>query len=287
MYQGSKLIDNWLFSFMMINVLWILIEKIHSHEKQTLYRILLLIVILSIPLIARYLWEINIFIPFARLIFAGLLVYCIQYAFKAQQERANLTLEKEQLQSENYKTQLQEITTKIDPHFLFNSLNTLRSMVRQKHPHSESFIVNLSDLYRKMLKHNREGSLPLSDELELLSAYLFLMKTRNEDVVQIEMEIDASLEQRLIPSFALQTVVENCFKHNSMTSKSPLQIEIRNLGNDHIQVRNNLQAVINDDEASGEGLRMLERRYELLAVKDGVTVDQDDKHFSVKLKLLS
>ena len=80
-----------------------------------------------------------------RIIFAAILFLIIQYALKAQENISRLRLEKEQIQTENYKAQLKVLRNQIDPHFLFNSLNTLRSMVRQQHENSEKFVISLSD----------------------------------------------------------------------------------------------------------------------------------------------
>ncbi|MEL7063062.1 MAG: histidine kinase, partial [Bacteroidota bacterium] len=96
----------------------------------------------------------------------------IQYVLHSQRKSSRLFLEKERLQTENYKSQLQVLQAKIDPHFLFNSLNTLRSMVRQSHENSEQFILSLSDFYRQTLTYNENTQLQLSEELAVLESYI-------------------------------------------------------------------------------------------------------------------
>ena len=222
-----------------------------------------------------------------RLFFLGVLCLSIQYALKAQRNISHLQLEKEQIQTENYRTQLKAIRAQIDPHFLFNSLNTLRSMVRQQHSHSEKFIISLSDFYRQTLKHNDNNTLPLSEELSVLESYLFLMKNRNEEAVSVDICIDESLHPFHLPSLALQVVTENCFKHNSMTSKMPLQIKIYNTDDYYIAVSNNLQPKLGDPDSSGYGLELLRKRYELMNVPQGILIEHTSTHFTVKLKLIS
>lgn len=214
------------------------------------------------------------------------LILSIQYALKAQQNIARLSLEKEQLQSENYKTQLKALRAQIDPHFLFNSLNTLRSMVRQHHANSEKFVMSLADFYRQTLKHNENTPLPLSDELEVLKSYVFLMKSRNEGSVSVTYAIEEGSDQMHLPALALQVVVENCFKHNSMTAKSPLNIRISNTEDGYIEVCNNLQPKLGNDDPSGLGLEMLRKRYELIKIPQGVVVTETPDTFCVKLKLI-
>ncbi|MEM7373798.1 MAG: histidine kinase [Bacteroidota bacterium] len=218
----------------------------------------------------------------------GLFLFlAIQYTLKAQENISQLQVEKEQIQTENYKTQLQVLHAKIDPHFLFNSLNTLRSMVRQSNSNSEQFILSLSDFYRQTLKYNENTRLQLSEELTVLESYLFLMKNRNEDAVFVDITIDQSLYSRFLPTLALQIVVENCFKHNSMTSNMPLHIDISNTDDGYIEVTNNIQPKIGAIESTGYGLDTLTKRYELMNISKGILVEQSPDQFLVKLKLLS
>lgn len=221
-----------------------------------------------------------------RVIFGLTLLLIIQYALKAQQNIANLLLEKEQIQTENYKAQLKTLQAKIDPHFLFNSLNTLRSMVRQQHANSEKFIISLSDLYRQTLQYKENTTLPLAKEIVVLESYLFLMQNRNEKAIKIKLQVEESLHNLHLPTLALQVIVENCFKHNSMTTKNPLHIEIKNVGDRYIEVTNNIQPKIGETESSGYGLDLLKKRYELLDVKNGIIIEETSDQFRVKLKLI-
>lgn len=231
--------------------------------------------------IEGYKWydTVRIFLP-------SILIIAVQYALRAQQNISRLQIEKEQMQTENYKAQLKAIQAKIDPHFLFNSLNTLRSMVRQQHDNSEKFIISLSDFYRQTLKYDEDTTLPLSEELTMLESYLFLMKSRNEDAVVIELDIDEKLHPFHLPTLALQLVVENCFKHNSMTSKKPLHIDIYNTEDYYIVVSNNIQPRISPQDSSGYGLKLLRKRYELMNIKQGLIIEQSPDLFTIKLKLI-
>jgi sensor histidine kinase YesM len=221
-----------------------------------------------------------------RIILGSILFLAVQYALRTQQNNARLQLEKEQIQTENFRVQLKELRANIDPHFLFNSLNTLRSMVHQQHVNSEKFIMSLSDFYRQTLKHNENTTLPLSEELEVLQSYLFLMKNRNEEAVSVTIDIDESVHHYHIPTLALQVVVENCFKHNSMTSKQPLNIGITLTKDYSVRVCNNVQARLGNEESSGYGLELLRKRYELMKVTNGIKVQETPDQYCVELKLL-
>ncbi|MEO1255644.1 MAG: histidine kinase, partial [Bacteroidota bacterium] len=253
-----------IFLYIMWHCLWYLGEAKKDKNKR-------LIAINLGVLIVIFFWSLFLFAPeyvealnllsLARLSLVIILFLSIQYALRTQRNIAQLLIEKEQIQKENYRVQLKALQAKIDPHFLFNSLNTLRSMVRQRHVNAEEFIISLSDFYRQNLKQNENATLPLSEELMVLQSYLFLMKSRNEEAVSIKLNIDHSLYSFHLPTLALQIVVENCFKHNSMTSKMPLQIEITNTDDFYIVVTNNLQPKIGQREPSGYGLDLLRKRY--------------------------
>ncbi|WP_449399567.1 sensor histidine kinase [Chryseobacterium wanjuense] len=189
------------------------------------------------------------------------------------------------MQTENYKVQLEALRTKADPHFLFNSLNTLRTMVRHRDPKSEQFILSLSDFYRQTLRYNESTLIKLIDEVKVLESYLFLMKNRNEEAIQISIHIAEELYEYQIPTLALQTVVENCFKHNMMTSKMPLNIDIQSVAN-YIEIKNNVQPRITNSSSSGYGLENLKKRYELLNIENGMDIESTDDYFLVKLKLI-
>jgi len=189
------------------------------------------------------------FYHFTRAVFPTVLIMIIQFAMQSQQSVLQLTLENEQIQTENYKAQLKDLQAKIDPHFMFNSMNTLRSMVRQNHPNSEKFVISLSDFYRQTLKYNENTTIALLEEIEILQSYLFVMKNRNQDGISIHFNIDDSLYQYHLPTLALQ-------------------IKIGEL------------------DSSGYGLQSLEKRYELMNISKGVIIEKSSKQFSVKLKLI-
>lgn len=220
--------------------------------------------------------------------FLFLIFLIIQFSRESQRKVDQLRIEREQLSKENYKAQLQSLRNQIDPHFLFNSLNTLRSMVRQNHSNSEEFIFNLSDFYRSTLKYSEEPTLSISAELALLNSYLQLMKSRNEEAVDFKIStIEKPYTNFILPSFALQNVVENCFKHNSMSSKKPLHIQILGTTDGYIEVSNAVQEKLTQDSTTGMGLKLLERRYKLLGIDKGVIVSKQNGIFKVRLKLIN
>ncbi|MDP9955483.1 sensor histidine kinase YesM [Epilithonimonas hungarica] len=288
----SLILFRWVAVSTMLYLLWILLDYIS--KKAETYRFLksiiaataLLIVVYNIFLLTPLFQNKNLKWMFVVRYFIAIIPFLIiQYAFRANKKVAQLELEKQQIQTENYKVQLEALRTKADPHFLFNSLNTLRTMVRHQDPKSEQFILSLSDFYRQTLRYNESTLINLIDEVKVLESYLFLMKNRNEEAIQISIHIAEELYKQQIPTLALQTVVENCFKHNMMTSKMPLNIDIKSIDN-YIEVKNSVQPRISNSSSSGYGLENLKKRYELLNIENGVDIESTDDYFLVRLKLI-
>lgn len=288
----SLILLRWASVSAMLYLLWILLDYI-SRKAET-YRFLksiiaataLLIIVYNIFLLTPLFQNKNLKWMFVVRYFIAIIPFLIiQYAFRANKKVAQLELEKQQIQTENYKVQLEALRTKADPHFLFNSLNTLRTMVRHQDPKSEQFILSLSDFYRQTLRYNESTLINLIDEVKVLESYLFLMKNRNEEAIQISIHIAEELYKQQIPTLALQTVVENCFKHNMMTSKMPLNIDIKSIDN-YIEVKNSVQPRISNSSSSGYGLENLKKRYELLNIENGVDIESTDDYFLVRLKLI-
>lgn len=267
------------------NVLWYLSDLKSRYQKWLVFLvpagilILMYIILnlLNVPIRWNY---------FVRGFFVWVLFSIIQYALRTQTNIAKLKLEKEKLQTENYKAQLTALHARIDPHFLFNSLNTLRSMVRQQHSNSEEFIISLSDFYRQTLKYKEDTTIQLSKELDVLQSYLFVMESRNENAISINLDINKELYQMHLPTLALQIIVENCFKHNSMSTQDPLKISIRSTKDHYIQICNNMQPKFGEIDKSGYGLKLLRKRYALMEVEEGVIINENLDSFCVKLKLI-
>ena len=260
--------------------LWDIQQSSRRWNALGLFGIMLILAVLHF-----YIFGTRVEFELIGLLFPIALFLTVQYALRSQQKASHLFLEKEQLQTENYRAQLKTLRTQVDPHFLFNSLNTLRSMVRQGHNHSEQFILSLSDFYRQTLKYSEEVRLAVSEELKVLESYLFLMKKRNEGAVFVDINIDSSYHRLFLPTLSLQIIVENCFKHNSMTISNPLHISIFTKDG-YIEVVNNIQPKLGAVESTGNGLELLVKRYKLMGVNEGVIVDESSDRFSVKLKLL-
>ncbi len=193
-------------------------------------------------------------------------------------------LENERLQQQNLQKELSALKNQLNPHFLFNSLNTLNSLIREN-SEATMFVNKLSHMYRYILQSGERDLVCLKDELKFLDSYAFLIKTRyRQACFEIDMDIDEHHYHQEIPPMALQLLVENAVKHNEISKNCPLQLRIYSEGN-YIVVRNRLHSRISEVEGTGSGLLNLDKRYMLLRKKK-IIIEQDDTFFTVKLPVI-
>jgi len=192
--------------------------------------------------------------------------------------------EKELLKRESLHAQLDALRTQINPHFLFNNLNTLTAIIPDDPETAVKFVQQLSKVYRHILEVKDEPSIPLRDELSVLNSYAFLLQTRFGQNLHVKVEIeDALLEQKVAP-LSLQLLMENAIKHNVVSEDHPLFIHI--YANDgKLVVSNNLQLKKQASESTGIGLENIRQRSRLLTDKL-VEVVAGPEHFIVSIPLL-
>lgn len=208
-----------------------------------------------------------------------LVVYVVELIERLRQEKIEVLT----LQRENTETELAALKSQIDPHFLFNTLTTLSSLVRMNSKEAVSFVDHMADTFRYMLENRKQKVVTVRDELSFLQSYIFMMKKRFEDGLYVDMNILEEHLDRGIPQFALQAAVENAMKHNIVSTKQILHIEMRSDG-DCIAVWNNL----NEKKSShgyGIGLDNLAQRYWLIGKKI-LKVTKGAHYFQVTLPLI-
>ena len=174
--------------------------------------------------------------------------------------------------------------TQVNPHFLFNNLNTLAAVIPEDPDLAVEFVQQMSKVYRHILEVKDESSILLKEELDVLKAYGFLLKTRFGKNLDIEINVpDEKLKQRIVP-FSLQLLMENAIKHNIVSSEKPLKITVF-AENGNLLVSNNLQMKNQVNESTGIGLDNIRNRYKLLGDKE-VKVFDNGESFTVSIPLL-
>lgn len=180
----------------------------------------------------------------------------------------------------------QLLLQQIHPHFLFNALNILKSLIKRNPEKAEDYLVRLSDFLRASVSGNKSGLASLHDEVKLCTDYLEMQKVRFGDALSFSFNLqDAENRRKVLPVFSLQPLLENVIKHNELTEAAPLNISI-DQQNDWITVANNIQLKTTIEDSTGSGLANLAERYNLLS-GDEIEIKDDGHSFSVSLKLLN
>ncbi len=191
-------------------------------------------------------------------------------------------LEKEKVKTEMMVYKYNALQNQINPHFLFNSFNVLSELVYEDQDLATRFIRQMSDLYRYVLATRNEDLVPLSDEINFINSFIFLLETRFEKRVDIQNELTAQPGEQIVP-MALQVLVENAVKHNEATSTKPLNILLKRNG-ETIVVSNNLQLKSNVEDSTKTGLTYLKGRYDYLGKT--IEVIENGESFRVELPII-
>lgn len=194
-------------------------------------------------------------------------------------------LENARLKFANTEAINQLLRQQIHPHFLFNALNTLKSLIRRHPEKAEEYLIHLSDFLRASISKGHKDIISLRDEIKLSVDYLEMQKMRAGEALKFSIDIDQqALANRWLPAFSLQPLLENAIKHNVLTSEDPLYLDVIQEG-DYLKVVNNLQVKHQTEASTGSGLMNLSERYKMLTGED-ILIEDDGRTFTVKIKIL-
>jgi len=191
----------------------------------------------------------------------------------------------EQLRRKNIESHFETLKNQVNPHFLFNSLNTLLVLIDEDVIQARNFVEKLAAYYRYTLQVNEKERVALNTELELLENYMYLLKCRFGENLILESDIPRKIENDLVIPLSLQMLVENAVKHNVISKSKPLQIKIYFQDN-FLIVENNLQKRETLDSSNGIGLENIRSRYKIVFNKD-ISIEISNSLFKVSLPLIS
>lgn len=206
---------------------------------------------------------------------------------KSHSRMRSMEIQAEQLKKENALAQFQALKNQVSPHFLFNSLSILSSLVHVDANLSEKFIDQLSKSYRYILEQKDNETVSLGTELDFLNAYAFLLKIRFENKFDIKVSItEREAEKYQVAPLTLQLLIENAVKHNRMSQKEPLIVKIL-IKDDYLVVINPVRprSEVERITSTKIGLTNIKNRYQLLTVRPA-QVERDQELFTVKIPLL-
>jgi two-component system, LytTR family, sensor kinase len=204
--------------------------------------------------------------------------YEVLYSFQKLKETLveNETLKKQQLQQ-----QFDNLKTKVNPHFLFNSLSSLSMLVSEDTEKADDFLNEMSKVYRYMLKSNQHEEAELQQELSFINSYFYLMKVRYGNSIALQLKTEEKYNTYLLAPLTLFLLFENALQHNVVSKESPLIIQIDTSSNNSITVKNNLQRKKLTLQTTGKGLETLRVKYSV----PGFTISETANEFMVTIPL--
>jgi len=224
----------------------------------------------------------RIIIHFIAFVVFNTLTIVFQNQVLLQHSKAHSELENMQLKAAIAEASNLLLRQQIHPHFLFNSLTTLKSLYKKEPAKGEFYITTLANFLRASISNHTAKISRLDVELALCRDYMEMQKIRFDTAIEYIVDIPED-RRGFLPFFSIQVLLENAIKHNALTDANPLKLEV--FENDgHITVRNNLQAKKNKEVSTGSGLANLSERYQLLSGHP-ILIDQNADRFSVSIKL--
>ncbi len=190
-----------------------------------------------------------------------------------------------ELQNEVVISKYKSLKSQISPHFLFNSLNTLTSLMYEDRDLASDFVSRLSSCYRYILENREEDLVGLDKELNFLDSFVFMMDIRHKMSLEISTKLDLKASDFVIPTLSLQMLLENALKHNYYSVEQPLQISITNIGNKSIVVENTLRVRKDDQNSTKMGIDNIKKRFSFYT-NEKVEISRENNIFKVSLPLL-
>src|SRR5688500_16230760 len=195
----------------------------------------------------------------------------------SQLERYKATLmQTEQLKKEYLQSQLLGLKSQMNPHFLFNSLNTLSSLIHEDSERAEDFLDHMSKVYRYLLRNNEDPLVSLQTEVDMVQSYYYLLKKRHCEALTIEIDIPRQYMDAEIPPLTLQMLVENTINQNTLIKNEPINIFI-GVVNGQIQISHNVQPKLYGTKENEEAIENIANKFRLLAQKEIEIIELPDK----------
>ena len=215
---------------------------------------------------------------------SGLVIACV-LIMRLIYQKQSVQIENETLKSEALQSQFESLKNQLSPHFLFNSLTALKTLINESPAIAQDYVNNLSKALRYTLQSNEKQLVTLKEETDFTESYLFLIKMRFDTNLTVIVQTDEKYLSYRLPPLTIQTLVENAVKHNEASKRKPLAITIQTSDNDSLVARNEINEKITEEEGTGIGLPNLSKQFQLLLGKD-ITISHENNEFRVEVPLI-
>lgn len=215
------------------------------------------------------------------LVFVYSLLDFMVYSYNQMKEEEIRSVE---MMNNQLNLQFEALKSQLDPHFLFNSLNTISSLLYKDTEKAEKFIRMFAESYRFIFQQNDKALIPLQKELDFVEAYNYLLEVRFQEAYELKINLPENIRNSFVPPLSVQMLVENAIKHNLISQTTPLAVEIESNKN-YLCVKNNINPLREQPESFQIGIENIKKRYSFFT-NESIVLDKNE-HFKVSLPLLS
>lgn len=299
-HLGSELFFTFLVAFSMFILNFFILRPVEKHRKLQALAIVLavLLTVISVFILNHLLFSLlSLFnsephpggyhdeFIYRNFFVSALVIGCV-LIIRLIFQKQSVQLENETLRSEALQSQYESLKNQLSPHFLFNSLTALKTLINESPDIAQEYVNNLSKALRYTLQSNEKQLVTLKDEMNFTESYLFLIKLRFDTNLTVNIEISDKFSGHRLPPLTIQTLVENAVKHNEVSKRKPLTITIQTTDNASLVVRNNIQEKITEEEGTGLGLTNLSKQFQLLLGKE-INISNEENEFRVEVPLIN
>jgi len=295
---GAELLITLVLAFLMFTLNFFILKPVDVRRKLTVMNIALAIslTVISVYILNNLFYSIKgLIIPanrphghrdfdFTNFFVSALVIGCI-LIIRLIYLKQIINLENEKLRREALQSQFESLKNQLSPHFLFNSLTALKTLIREAPETAQNYVNSLSRALRYTLQSNEKQLVTLNEEMVFMDSYLYLIKLRFDTNLSIDISISEEFSSLKLPPLTVQTLVENAIKHNEISKEKPLLIHIETTGNGTLLVWNEIQEKITEEEGTGIGLANLSKQFQLLTGGD-IAISNHENRFRVEVPLI-
>jgi sensor histidine kinase YesM len=298
-HVGSELFITIIMAFLLFSLNFLILKPVEAHRKLKVTNILFAVAltVTSVYILNHFLYSFKNVLDsgteprghrdefdFTNFFVSAVVVACVLIIRLIYQKQI-INLENETPRREALQSQFESLKNQLSPHFLFNSLTALKTLIREAPDTAQNYINNLSRALRYTLQSNEKQLVTLKEEMTFMESYFYLVQLRFNTNLSISITL---LEKYLfyrLPPLTIQTLVENAIKHNEISKEKPLTINIITSDNDSLAVWNDIQEKISEEEGTGIGLTNLAKQFKLLMDKE-ISISKNNNQFRVEIPLI-
>lgn len=299
-HLGAELIITYVVAFLMFTLNYFILKPVDKHGKLLAIHIVLAIVltVISVFILNHFLYSFKNMIDsgprprghrdefdYTNFFVSALVVGCVLIIRLIFQKQV-VQLENEALRREALQRQFESLKNQLSPHFLFNSLTALKTLINEVPATAQNYIDNLSKALRYTLQSHEEKLVTMKEEMDFTESYLFLIRMRFDSSLIVKTDIGPDYLDHRLPPLTIQTLVENAVKHNEVSRRNPLTITIQTTNKGSLVVSNNIQEKVTQEDGTGIGLTNLAKQFQLLLGKD-IIISKENNEFSVEVPLIN